>query len=37
MPAARWIGFGLVWFSLAVLTFDALKARRGALPIAEQP
>ena len=37
MPAARWIGFGLVWFSLAVLTFDALKARRGALPVAEQP
>jgi chloramphenicol-sensitive protein RarD len=37
MPAARWIGFGLVWFSLAVLTFDALKSRRGALPIAEQP
>jgi chloramphenicol-sensitive protein RarD len=37
MPAARWIGFGLVWVSLAVLTFDALKARRGALPIAEQP
>lgn len=37
MPAARWIGFGLVWFSLAVLTFDALRARRGTLPIAEQP
>ncbi len=37
MPAARWIGFGLVWVSLAVLTFDALSARRGALPIAEQP
>ena len=37
MPAVRWIGFGLVWVSLAVLTFDALTARRGALPIAEQP
>ena len=37
MPAARWIGFGLVWVSLAVLTFDALSARRGTLPIAEQP
>jgi chloramphenicol-sensitive protein RarD len=37
MPAARWIGFGLVWVSLAVLTFDALRARRGTLPIAEQP
>lgn len=37
MPAARWIGFGLVWLSLAVLTFDALRARRGSLPIAEQP
>lgn len=37
MPAARWIGFGLVWLSLAVLTFDALRARRGSLPLTEQP
>lgn len=25
MPAVRWIGFGLVWLSLAVLTADALR------------
>lgn len=37
MPAVRWIGFGLVWISLAVLTFDALRARRGPLLVAEQP
>jgi len=26
MPAARWLGFGLVWIGLAVLIFDALKS-----------
>jgi chloramphenicol-sensitive protein RarD len=36
MPAARWIGFGLVWLSLAVLTFDALRARRGKIVISAQ-
>jgi len=30
MPPARWIGFGLVWAALAVLTTDALRRRRGA-------
>jgi chloramphenicol-sensitive protein RarD len=25
MPAVRWIGFGLVWLSLAILTADALR------------
>lgn len=25
MPTVRWIGFGLVWIGLIVLTFDALK------------
>ncbi|MFM1950708.1 MAG: EamA family transporter RarD, partial [Actinomycetota bacterium] len=33
MPAVRWIGFSLVWFSLVILTFDALRARRKALQI----
>ena len=28
MPAARWIGFGLVWIGLAVLIFDALRKSR---------
>ena len=28
MPAARWIGFGLVWAGLAVLIFDALRRNR---------
>jgi chloramphenicol-sensitive protein RarD len=36
MPAARWIGFGLVWLSLGMLTFDALRSRRSTLPILER-
>ena len=28
MPAARWLGFGLVWLALLVFTADALRARR---------
>ena len=35
MPPARWIGFGLVWMSLAVLTVDAIRSRRTAIPIVE--
>jgi chloramphenicol-sensitive protein RarD len=34
MPAARWLGFALIWLALAVFTADALwRARvdRGAL------
>jgi chloramphenicol-sensitive protein RarD len=30
MPAARWIGFGLVWLALVVLTVDALRMPRRA-------
>ena len=30
MPAARWIGFGLVWAGLAVLIFDALRRNRAS-------
>ncbi len=35
MPPARWIGFGLVWVSLAVLTFDAIRSRRSNIPVVE--
>lgn len=28
MPAARWVGFGLVWLALSVLTIDSLNAFR---------
>jgi chloramphenicol-sensitive protein RarD len=30
MPPARWIGFGLVWVALAVLTIDVLRASRAS-------
>jgi chloramphenicol-sensitive protein RarD len=33
MPQARWIGFGLVWLSLVVLSVDALRSRRSIPPI----
>ena len=36
MPPVRWIGFALVWFSLFVLTTDALRRKRPDLPISEQ-
>lgn len=29
MPAARWVGFILVWASLGILSFDALRGLRG--------
>jgi len=34
VPPVRWVGFGLVWVALALLTFDSLKAgrRRGRVP-----
>ena len=35
MPPARWIGFGLVWISLAVLTFDAIRSRRATILVVE--
>jgi chloramphenicol-sensitive protein RarD len=28
MPAARWLGFGLVWLGLVALTIDMLKGAR---------
>ncbi|HNP59019.1 MAG TPA: EamA family transporter RarD [Gordonia sp. (in: high G+C Gram-positive bacteria)] len=30
MPAVRWMGFGLVWLALGVLTVDSLRAVRAA-------
>lgn len=36
MPTVRWIGFGLVWVSLAILTIDALRRKKPDLPIIEQ-
>lgn len=35
MPTVRWIGFGLVWISLAVLTFDALSRKKPDLPVVD--
>jgi chloramphenicol-sensitive protein RarD len=38
MPASRWIGFGLVWLALAVLTGDLLHAtRRTRLQAIQEP
>jgi chloramphenicol-sensitive protein RarD len=36
MTAVRWIGFGLVWASLVILSTDALGRRRSDVPIIEQ-
>lgn len=36
MPAVRWVGFGLVWLSLAVLSFDAIRNKRKAIAVIEQ-
>ena len=36
MPAVRWVGFALVWVSLAILTIEALRRKRPDLPIVEQ-
>lgn len=30
MPLERWIGFGLVWVALVVLTFDVVRGRRAS-------
>ena len=35
MPTVRWIGFGLVWISLAVLTLDALSRKKPDLPVVD--
>ncbi|MFF2024405.1 EamA family transporter RarD [Streptomyces sp. NPDC058171] len=30
MPVERWVGFGLVWAALSILTWDAVRTARGA-------
>lgn len=35
MPASRWIGFGLVWIALVVLSADGLRASRRSRLVAE--
>lgn len=35
MPLARWIGFGLIWLALVLLTIDSLRAARGAELVVE--
>lgn len=35
MPLERWIGFGLVWIALAILSVDALRHRRNRVPVVE--
>ena len=37
MPPERWIGFGLVWLALCVLTFDLLRGARTARRPAAEP
>jgi chloramphenicol-sensitive protein RarD len=37
MPVARWVGFGLVWVALAILTVDGLRAARRAPRAAPRP
>ncbi|MEI5584028.1 MULTISPECIES: EamA family transporter RarD [unclassified Agromyces] len=37
MPLERWIGFGLVWVALAVLTFDLLRGARARRAAAIEP
>ena len=39
MPLERWIGFGIVWVALAVLTVDMLRhsSRQRSVPLTESP
>ena len=37
MPAARWVGFGLVWVALAIFTVDLVRSSRAAEPVAAAP
>jgi len=34
MPAGRWVGFGLVWVALAILTVESLRHRRTSMQLA---
>jgi chloramphenicol-sensitive protein RarD len=33
MSGARWVGFGIVWVALVVLTVDTLMSLRRRLPV----
>jgi chloramphenicol-sensitive protein RarD len=33
MPALRWVGFALIWLSLAIFTVDSLRNRRRQLRV----
>lgn len=37
MPAARWVGFALIWLALAVFTVDAVRRARGERRVADRP
>jgi chloramphenicol-sensitive protein RarD len=39
MPPARWVGFGLIWVALLVMTFGALRGKRApdVTPAAASP
>ena len=37
MPASRWIGFGLVWTALVILSVDALRAARRQHAVPPEP
>lgn len=37
MPVGRWVGFGLIWGALVLLTIDALRAVRRRAPAEEAP
>jgi len=37
MPPGRWVGFGLVWVALSILTVESLRHRRtSARPVSAQ-
>lgn len=36
MPMTRWIGFGLIWVALAVMTVDAVRRKPAAEPVDER-
>ncbi len=33
MPAARWIGFAVIWLALVIFTADAVRGRRTSIPV----
>ena len=41
MPGARWIGFGIVWVALVLLTVDSMlslhRSRRASIPVDDCP